>query len=283
MAEEINFDAFKDFEKKGWEQSAETFSSNQDLVTNQAIEPLLNAAGVASGSRHLDVACGPGFLVAEAAKRGADTTGIDFSGNMIAQANRLNPGHHFEEGDAESLSFGDETFDAITCSFGILHLAYPDKAFQEVLRVLKPGGRFSFMVWSTSDKPSLFNIVLKSVMTHGTFDVGLPPGPDIFFFSDQDNSRNALGKAGFQNIEFASHDLVLNDKLEGATPDEMKQFLIDKIMGSTARLRGLMANQEADAREKIFQSIFDMVFSLSNAQKAFQLPMPALLISAAKQ
>ena len=44
--------------------------------------------------------------------------------------------HRFQEGDAESLAFPDESFDAVAINFGVLHLARPDAALSEACRVL---------------------------------------------------------------------------------------------------------------------------------------------------
>src|SRR5207247_2111000 len=76
-----------------------------------------------AGVRLLDVACGPGFITAAAAARGADPIGLDFSPAMIALARRLHPSIAFRDGDAEALPFDDRSFDAVVMNFGLLHLA----------------------------------------------------------------------------------------------------------------------------------------------------------------
>ena len=70
------------------------------IVTIQTDDTLLDAVGAASGTRLLDVACGPGFVAAAAARRGAAPIGIDFSAAMIADARRRHPEIRFDEGDA---------------------------------------------------------------------------------------------------------------------------------------------------------------------------------------
>src|ERR1051325_4604077 len=97
----IDPEAFHRFEHDGWQQIASRYHGGFAAVTTQAVEPLLDAARVQGGTRVLDVACGPGYVSAAAAARGAVATGIDFSSEMIEEALGRFPGVDFQEGDAE--------------------------------------------------------------------------------------------------------------------------------------------------------------------------------------
>jgi len=99
----------------------------------------------------LDIGCGVGWLVRQFATFGTDITGVDISAKSleIAQAGNALFGLNaiLVEGSAESLPFSDNSFDYCTSS-GVLHHT-PDtaKAFQEVYRVLKPGGYASISLY----------------------------------------------------------------------------------------------------------------------------------------
>ena len=108
-----NTRAFHDFEHAGWEQAAEHYADTFGNLTRQTAEPLLDAVRARAGTRLLDVACGPGFIAAAAARRGAHVTGLDFSRAMIAMAERAHPGVMFREGDAEALPFDPVVFCSI--------------------------------------------------------------------------------------------------------------------------------------------------------------------------
>jgi len=54
---------FHEFEHQGWEEVARRYDESWALVTVQSIRPLLDAAHVGRGTRELDVACGPGYVV----------------------------------------------------------------------------------------------------------------------------------------------------------------------------------------------------------------------------
>jgi SAM-dependent methyltransferase len=192
--------AFHEFERAGWERAAEFYGDAFGALTIQTAEPLLDAVAVRTGIRLLDVACGPGFVAAAAAARGADVTGLDFSAAMVSAARRRYPAITFREGDAEALPFEAASFDAVVMNFGLLHLARPDTAMTEARRVLRPGGRYAVTVWAPPDKAVGFGMVLRAIEAFGTTSVPLPEGPPFFHFSDENACRRSLEAAGFNDV-----------------------------------------------------------------------------------
>src|SRR5207237_3614044 len=115
--------------------------------TSQGMPPLLDASNIAKDIAILDVGCGPGYVSAAAAERGAKPIGLDFSAEMIAIAKKMFPRIEFRRGDAQNLPFANASFDRVVANFALLHLAEPERACAEAARVLKPGGRFGFTPW----------------------------------------------------------------------------------------------------------------------------------------
>ena len=112
----------------------------------------------------LDVAGGTGdisFRAAEAAGNGFHATVCDINTDMLAvgreraEAQHLDDRVDFVEGNAESLGFPDRSFDAYTIAFGIRNVPRIPLALAEAYRVLKPGGRFLCLEFSTVDVPGL--------------------------------------------------------------------------------------------------------------------------------
>jgi demethylmenaquinone methyltransferase / 2-methoxy-6-polyprenyl-1,4-benzoquinol methylase len=98
-------------------------------------------AVVTPGARVLDVCCGTGDLALADARAGGRVTGVDFSKEMLARAERKAPEFDWVQADAAALPFPDSSFDAVTVGFGIRNLADLETGLRELARVLVPGGR----------------------------------------------------------------------------------------------------------------------------------------------
>lgn len=101
----------------------------------------LDLAAPRSGDRLLDVACGGGYLLMEAERRGLRTSGIDIAESAIRRAREFAPGSALRQGDAESLPYDDASFEIVTCLGSLEHFLRPAVALEEMRRVLAPGGR----------------------------------------------------------------------------------------------------------------------------------------------
>jgi demethylmenaquinone methyltransferase / 2-methoxy-6-polyprenyl-1,4-benzoquinol methylase len=98
-------------------------------------------AVVTPGALVLDACCGTGDLALADARAGGRVTGVDFSGEMLARAERKAPEFDWVQADAAALPFPDASFDAVTVGFGIRNLADLEGGLRELARVLVPGGK----------------------------------------------------------------------------------------------------------------------------------------------
>ncbi len=99
----------------------------------------------------LDVACGTGDMVLALQESGCTVTGVDLSEEMMAIAKQKAPETTYKIADAEHLPFPDETFDAVTCAFGVRNFVHLEQGLKEMLRVLKPGGTMVILELATPD------------------------------------------------------------------------------------------------------------------------------------
>jgi SAM-dependent methyltransferase len=137
---------FKEVQKQGWAHFAPL-----EAVTTREAARLVKHAGVRTGHRVLDVACGTGVVAITAARLGARVTGLDLTPELLKRA-RENAGIadvtvDWHEGDAEQLPFGNADFDVVLSQFGHMFAPRPEVAVAEMLRVLKSGGTIAFSTW----------------------------------------------------------------------------------------------------------------------------------------
>ena len=94
--------------------------------------------------RVLDLATGSGFMTGIAAEAGYSVTAIDLAAGMLEESKRRNAGYAdritYYQMNAEELQFEENTFDVVFSRWLSWVLPRPEKAYQEWLRVLKPGG-----------------------------------------------------------------------------------------------------------------------------------------------
>ncbi len=110
----------------------------------------------------LDLAGGTGdvaFRIAEKGGRGTRVTVADINAEMLAvgreRAAKAGRAIEFIEANAEALPFADRSFDAVTIAFGIRNVPRIDVALGEIHRVLKTGGHFLCLEFSSVDVPGL--------------------------------------------------------------------------------------------------------------------------------
>jgi ubiquinone/menaquinone biosynthesis C-methylase UbiE len=131
-------------------------------------ELVIEALDVRSTERVLDVATGSGNAALAAARRGCEVVGVDYVPALLDRARRRSEAEGlsigFEEGDAEALPFGDESFDVAISVFGSMFAPDQEKAAAELARVTRSGGRIG-LVAHTPDGfiGNLFKVIGKHV------------------------------------------------------------------------------------------------------------------------
>ena len=110
------------------------------------------------GEAILDMAGGTGDIAFRMAETGAEITVSDINQDMLdvgieRAMKRGIDGLVWSRQNAEDLAFSDRTFDAYTIAFGIRNVTHVDKALAEAFRVLRHGGRFFCLEFSTTEWP----------------------------------------------------------------------------------------------------------------------------------
>jgi SAM-dependent methyltransferase len=118
------------------------FFMHGHLIEAEHLSRYAWAAQFADGRRVLDAACGMGYGTAMLAAGGAtEVVGVDLDEGVIAKVRAAaKPGTSFEVADLRKLPFGEDEFDLIVSFETIEHVPEPAEVFDELARVLKPGG-----------------------------------------------------------------------------------------------------------------------------------------------
>jgi SAM-dependent methyltransferase len=124
-----------------------------------AYDVFLSALDVQSGRTLLDIACGTGFLLHAAARRGLKTFGTDISEEAVRLSGQTSPESEVIVGKGEDLKFPDGLFDYVTCIGSLEHFLDMDKGLGEMKRVSKPDALLcitvpnsNFLYWRVSGK-----------------------------------------------------------------------------------------------------------------------------------
>ena len=183
------------FEHAAWSRCAPGYRDGFSVLTDDALEPLLDAVHAGEGTRLLDVGTGPGTAAAAAIGRGATVAGIDFSDAMLTEARRTVPEADLRTASADALPFGDGALDAVIANSVLHHLATPAEALREAHRVLRPGGRIACTVWDDPSTLEAFGLFFAAVEQHAG-EAELPHGP-LFGVTDRNILTSLFTAAGF--------------------------------------------------------------------------------------
>lgn len=138
---------FKKITLKEFDEAAEKFDDNDPGVYNMCRKDYPDVLAEVKKEPFtdlLDAGCGTGAMLDMFKKDIPDKkyTGIDLSQKIIETAKRKRlAGVNFVSGDCENLPFAENSFDVVTCSMSFHHYPNPEKFFQSLKRVLRPGGR----------------------------------------------------------------------------------------------------------------------------------------------
>lgn len=249
--------------------------AEQDATLAPITAALLARAAAQPGEHVVDIGCGCGettIALGGHVLPGGRVLGIDISAPMLAHAaTRMRPGLPVEliEADATMHPFAEGGFDLLVSRLGVMFFAEPERAFANLRRALRPGGRLVFVCFrAPRDNPWLM-LPLNAAYEH------VPPLPKMgpedpgpFAYANDERLRQILQTAGFSSIKLERLDAKL-DLAGGRGLDAAVAAAL--AMGPASRA---IEGQPPEVRDAVRAS---MRRSLASHQQGDAVPLAAAL------
>ncbi|MBA3410976.1 MAG: methyltransferase domain-containing protein [Geodermatophilaceae bacterium] len=202
---------YKDTTRAQWEDAAAAWHAwgpTLEEWLGEATTLLLDAAGVTTGSRVLDVAAGAGGQSIAAAQRVGDAGAVlatdispailDYAAAAATAAGLTNV--RTRELDGERLDVDAAAFDAVISRLGLIYFPDQPGALAGQYRALRPGGRISAIVYSTADRNGFFSVPVSIIRRRAQLPPPAPGQPGPFSLGGHGVLEDAFRQAGFRDV-----------------------------------------------------------------------------------
>ncbi len=193
---------------KRYDLTNDVLSLGQDRAWRTAV---LRAVDPKPGERVLDLAAGTGTSSVPFAESGALVVPCDFSQGMLAVGKQARPALPFVAGDGTRLPFADDSFDAVTISFGLRNIVDSDAGLAEMRRVTRPGGRLVVCEFSSPTWKPFRTVYLEYLMKAlPRVSRAVATNPDAYVYlaesirawPDQAGLAARIAAAGWSDVEW---------------------------------------------------------------------------------
>ena len=232
----------------------------------------VEAAAVTGDDAVLDVACGSGNATIPAARTGATTTGLDITPKLLEAGKNAaaEAGVEIEwiEGDAQDLPFDDAGFDVVLSVFGCMFAPDHRKTAEELVRVLKPGGRMAVAAWRPEgNMGEMF----------GTIASHMPPPPEGFqpppLWGREDHVREIFDGTGL-DLKFEPTAVDFIAASPEAYLEEVERDLPPIVMAKKSL--------EPEKREAMRADLAKLYEDTNESDDGFRAPQEYVLIKGKK-
>ena len=223
-----------------WSSGGAAYDEVSEQISS-ALSHCVRRLGPQPGERILDLATGTGWTSRLLARRGAQVTGVDIAADLLSAAKELARSSgmsiDYKVGDAEQLEFPDESFDAVTSTFGVMFVTRPEAAANEIARVCRKGGRIALTTWRTDSTVFEMFKVMRAYMPSPPS----PPPPSPFEWGRRERMQELFG-ASF-DLQFEEDEAIYYDR-DGETAWQ-------KFSTGYGPTKALAGNLDDGQREKL--------------------------------
>jgi ubiquinone/menaquinone biosynthesis C-methylase UbiE len=259
------FDAekFRQTTRAQWESAAEAWDRWGPLLARwlgPATEAMLDMAAVGPGSRVLDVAAGAGEQTLAAARRAGARGRVlatDISPTILRYAKAAADAAGLSH--VETLELDGErhdrlpaaSFDAAVSRVGLIYFPDQQRALAGIRHVLKPGGRFAAVVYSTADRNPFFSVPVGIIRRRAQLPPPLPGQPGPFSLGGEGVLAKALEQAGYRDVAVRKID----SPVRLPTAAECVRFERESFGALHQMMASLSEDERADTWQEIEQAL----------------------------
>jgi ubiquinone/menaquinone biosynthesis C-methylase UbiE len=280
------FERFRRSVEEEWRNPAVTAAyrkwSREESEWGRAAADLIIAhADLAPGHRVLDIGSAhgePGIAIAETIGPDGHVTLLDLAPDLLAlAADRARAAGLTNVttrlADAHSLPFPDGSFDRVTSRLAAMYFADPQRAFREALRVLRQGGRATYLVWGSFDQP-MFRDIIGVLFKYVSPPDDEPGSPSPFRYSEPGTLTRAIDEAGF--VDAREENATVQTIFPGG-PEQWWEWLVD----TAAPVQTWMAGMEESDRKSALDEIHSALRRFQN-QQSVDMPIDVIVASGRK-
>ena len=258
---ERHFQNISENQKASWNKFSSGWKKWESKLLEHmqpAADGIINLLQPKGSELILDIAAGTGEPALSLAQMVPDGKVIitDLSNDMlnIARENALKQGITNVECiacDVSELPFLDNTFDAVSCRMGFMFFPDMNLAAKEILRVLKPGGRFATAVWGPPHQNFWATAIGETINQNMQLPPPSPDAPGIFRCCKSGLMISIFTQSGFRNIT----ETEINCKLNCGTAKIYWQIMTEIAAPIVAGLR----NADETLKNKIKKEVCDLI------------------------
>jgi ubiquinone/menaquinone biosynthesis C-methylase UbiE len=261
----------------GWEKWDRFFDEQIAFVNHR----LVADARIRSGMQVLDVGSGTGYpalLGAQTVGSNGSMIGIDLAERMLDVARRKATALGltnvaFRTGDATTLPFEANSFDAVTSRFCLMFLPEVPKAAAEITRVLRPGGWIAAAVWSAPEKNPSISLSMEAIKKVVDLPPPDPTAPGIFRLATPGDLAGMMQQTGL--IDVAEQEFLA--EWSYASADEYYTSLTE----IAAPVQNLMANLSTDQIQEVRRLITQAAIPYQRGNR-ITFPIAVRMVAARK-
>ena len=216
-------------------------SGHYDRVAREVIpalgERLVAQLGISAGERVLDVAAGTGNAAVPAARAGASVVASDLTPELLELGRSEHPDADidWQVADAEALPWPDASYDVVTSTVGVMFAPHHQRAADELVRVLRPGGRLGIASWTPEGFIGRLFATMRDFVPPPPAGVQPPP-----LWGNEAHVRELLGDR-VEDLAF-DRDHVEVDLFTG--PGDFRSYFRDNYGPTLMAYRGLADQPE---------------------------------------